>query len=389
MHELFSGERLTVDRDEIKAKEDLLIGELPKYVNRVEPEAFGFEFSESLFPLVADLGRALVKRVPQEMASTVPVGNLSFADLRRFWGALLAISRAYQWAAVIAGQHDYRKFPIRSAVLRFPKARASEVVAGVSGIPSREAEKLVDCYTYDPRVAADVPILQPLLPISNEELCIPSSLIHGNNFERNFFKLLQRHPALLPFRSGIEQGKEPIAIDHLKSLFPAPEYGTKENIVISGLTDADLVVYEVQTRFALVIQHKWLVEPDTVDESQSNDERLREGAKQSVNARDYFREHHAFLCSKLGLLGSEAIDQIQAVVVCRGAEPTSFLLDQPVPIITEVAFAGLWKKAATLNDLWEVVNSRPDKKDAAAKVTEGHVRVQLSGYEFVMPGLAI
>ena len=259
----------------------------------------------------------------------------------------------------------------------------------MTNLPIPDVEKLIRWYTYDTKVAGPVPILQPLLPISNETVCFPSSLMHGSNFERNFFKLLQPHPSLLPFRSAVEAVKEPIAIDQLKAMFPAPNHKTKGCVVIPGLTDADLVVYEFQSGFVLVIQPKWLVEPDTVDESETNNERLREGARQSVEARDYFREQRGFLSSKLGLIDSETSDQLEAVTVCRGAEPNEFLLGQPVPIISEVAFAGLRKSASTLADLWKALNLRPDKTYAAAKAAESHVRVELAGYEFVMPGLAI
>jgi hypothetical protein len=389
LHELFSAERLTVDRAEIEAASNELTAQLSGHVKRVEPEACEFQFAEALFPIIRNLGRALVKTVPHDMASDVAVGSLSFSDLREFWGALLALSSAYQWATDIAAEHDIWKFPIRSAVLRLPTERASEIIAGVINLPMQEVERLVRCYTYDIRIAGSVPIVQPLLPVGYGTVCFPFSLIHGNNFERNFFKLLQRHPALLPFRCDVENRKEPIAIEQLRSMFPAPKYKTKGCLVIPGLTDADLVVYEVETGFVLVIQHKWLLEPDSADESEANNEKLRVGARQSVEAIDFSREHRAFLSCTLGLTDSEAMDRIEAVAVCRGGEPNEFLPDQAVPIITEVAFAGLRKSTSTLAELWKALKSRPDKTDAAAKAVEGQFRVELAGYEFVMPGLAI
>jgi hypothetical protein len=171
LHELFSAERLTVDPSEIEAKGNPLKERLSKYVKRVEPEACEFDFVDALFPLMRDLGEALVKTVPDEMPSHVRVGNLSFADLLEFWGALLAMSVTYQWATHIAADGDIHKFPIRSAVLCIERTQATDIISGVAGIPRVEVEKLIHCYTYDTACAANVPILQPFLPVGQERIC--------------------------------------------------------------------------------------------------------------------------------------------------------------------------------------------------------------------------
>jgi len=90
----------------------------------------------------------------------------------------------------------------------------------------------------------------------------------------------------MSFYNDVKRKKEGIALGHLATLFPRPRFATKPQVVIAGLTDVDLLVYEFSTGFALVIQHKWLIEPDTVNESASNDDELRAGASQAIKAGD-------------------------------------------------------------------------------------------------------
>jgi hypothetical protein len=72
--------------------------------------------------------------------------------------------------------------------------------------------------------------------------------------------------------------KEPRALAEIAARFPEPDYRTKPQVVLPK-TDADLVVYERATGCAIVLQHKWLIAPDTLNESASNDEELNSGAR--------------------------------------------------------------------------------------------------------------
>src|SRR6201999_552973 len=105
------------------------------------------------------------------------------------------------------------------------------------------------------------------------------------------------------------------ALGHLQTLFPDPEYAVKPTLIIKGLTDADLVVCEKRTGFVLVLQHKWLIAPETVSESGANDDELRNGALQGVQSRDAFRKDHAILRRALGLADDYVIAKVEAVVV--------------------------------------------------------------------------
>jgi hypothetical protein len=212
-------------------------------------------------------------------------------------------------------------------------------------------------------------------------------LVNGNNFERNFFKLMRRHPCLIPFATAVEETKEPIALTDLQALFHSDKYRTRKRVQIPGRTDADFVVYESSTGFVLLIQHKWLTPPDTSEESGGNDEKLADGVRQSVKARDAFRSNPGSLCSALGLSSLDEIHQIEAVTICRGAEPTEFARNTAVPVITELSFRALLPEAKDLRALWVALNTRPDRQRAKRGVKDSVWKLELAGYEFVFPAL--
>jgi hypothetical protein len=146
--------------------------------------------------------------------------------------------------------------------------------------------------------------------------------------------------------------KEPIAIRSLTELFSGGRFRRRNNVKIPEITDIDFVVYEVVTGFLLLIQHKWLVPPETVDESSANDEHLAIGIRQAIDSRKYVIEHPEFLRQRLDLDDSAAISRIEATVVCRGFEHTGFFDDKGIPMIMEVAFRELVQNSENLPTLW-------------------------------------
>jgi hypothetical protein len=102
------------------------------------------------------------------------------------------------------------------------------------------------------------------------------------------------------------------------------------------------LVFDLDAGSALVIEHKWLIAPDTLRESISNDERLARGSEQAARSCQYLRAHHDYLRNSLGLHRNQEINTIEGVVVSRGLEPTGFqAMNHEIPIVTERAFTEL------------------------------------------------
>jgi hypothetical protein len=383
---VFTGERLNVD---IEAQHRIFRTLTDAMRSRVTCQNDRCEYTcgSDEIGLLRKLGTEMVKSVPAEMDGEASVGGVSFGQLRRYWGALFAISNMHFMAHHLASRGDLLKWPFETVVLRRSRRNFVQLITRVTEMPEEVVDLITGWYVYDSRISNKVPILQPFLSLDSDELCLPMLFVNGNNLERNFFKLMHRHPVLRRFAPTVEERKEPVALGEISSLFPYPLFRTCQCVEIVGLTDADLLVYEIESGFLLVIQHKWLAAPETVEESWGNDEKLADGVRQAVESRDAFRARPELARRALSLTYDSPINTVEAVVVCRGFEHTGFAGTPAVPVITEVSLRALHDKESKLRSLWTVLNSRPDLQRARQQVTEFKWRLKLAGFEFVMPGL--
>ena len=370
---------------------DELLNELRPLVKAVKRISCEYEFSDSLIAIATEYGKEKLARTNRlDLPEGGRVLDVTVKDWRSYWAAMMALSEIHIAAHWIGDDGLLNDLPLNSIVLCKPAEEFVDLLSRISGLPTETSNELLGVLTYDPAIAGDVPILQPFLALTDGRLCLPSSFVNGNNFERNFRKLLHRHPRLMEFADEFVAGLEPEALESLSRLFPVPRYRTAPQVQIPGVTDIDLLVAEVESSFALVLQHKWLVGPDTLNESISNDDRLVEGVTQATNSCEYLRNNPEFLRAQLDLARTQEIQRVESVVVCRGLDGTGFLDRAPnTPIITETAFVELMAEAKDLPSLWRTLTTRPDHHRAAARASDVRSKIKLGDYEFVLPGLAV
>jgi hypothetical protein len=290
----------------------------------------------------------------------------------------------------MASQGQTEKIPRGSILLLKRREEWTELIADVGGVGMGAVSELLWWYTYDSKVAEAAGPIQPFFEVAQGNLALPMSLVTTHSVERNLQKILSRHPNLRSLYPEVKNAKERIALTHLRTLFPEEQFAVKPTVVIKGVTDADLVVCEKSSGFVLVIQHKWLIAPETVAESGANDDELRKGATQAVQSRDVFRKDHALVIRELGLPDNQLIDRVEAMVISRGAEPTGFLEKLDVPIALERAFEALWKVSSnSLTQLWDKLSSRPDHTKAAARYEDTPVTIMVGGFRFTFPGFLL
>jgi hypothetical protein len=383
---VFTGEQLNLD---MKAQLELFgaLTETMRARIRCKEQQCDYSLGPNEIELMRKLGMEMVKTFPVEMDARASVAGVTFGELRAYWGAILSISNVHFMAHHLCTGGDLSKWPLETTAMRKSRRCLVTSISEISGLPPELVESIAGWYVYDPRVSNRCPILQPFLPLEGDTLCLPFLFVNGNSMERNFFKLMHRHPTLRPLAQLVVEMKEPVALRELESLFPSAKYKTRQCVEIPGVTDADLLVYELESGFLFVIQHKWPGAPETVEESWANDAKLLEGVKQAVEARDALRSDPSLARRALRLLDTQPINRIEAVTVCRGFEHTGFVGPTSVPVITEVSFRALHIKAQSLENLWSVLNSRPDLQKAGERVKEFRWKLQLAGLEFVMPGL--
>ena len=350
------------------------------------PEKCEYFISDEVLRVMRDLRKATNEAMPAGLEPSVRVGRFQLGDFRSWWCALLSLIQTHMMAHDIACGGDVTKFPIRTVVVRKQRVEIIELLGSIAELPSETTEFILRCFLFDPKVNGKGPIIQPLLPIAEDYVCISSLLVAFNDFERNFFKLLHRSALLLPFAASIDSQKEPTALRHVASLFPESEYAQKDCVSIPG-TDVDLLVYERRSGFTLVIQHKWLTAPETPDESSSNDESLHKGVLQAIAARDYLRLNQSRIGQVLKLSATAPITSIECVTVCRGLETTSFVEPSDVPVVNERVFEALFAQGRDLEQLWGLLCARPDKSLAAQSAVDVKMTISLEQFDFVVPAL--
>jgi hypothetical protein len=361
--------------------------ELDRLTVRTGPEEIKYTYDESLLTEMREWARHLLPGLDVEMPGHVSVGGSSFDEMRRLWAALLALSNTHQLAHILACRGNIRQCPVRSLVLAHSRSEWVNLLSRLSDLPAERAEAILEWYIFDAAVTRKTPPLQPFFEIGRDLLAVSWPMLYGSNFERNFLKLANLHSRLRPYLDDIGRAKEPWALRQLAALFPEPLYHSEPCVKIPGLTDADLIVYERHTGFVLLIQHKWLIEPETDDESSSNDVQLADGARQAVKARNYFRADEAALRRCLRLSESAPISEIQATVVCRGLEATGFQEQTVVPVVSERVFRSLRANSANMMVLWQSMNARPDLSESSKDFPERKIELRLAGYRFVLPFL--
>jgi hypothetical protein len=85
------------------------------------------------------------------------------------------------------------------------------------------------------------------------------------------------------------------------------------------------------------------------------------------------------------LPNDQLIDRVEAVVICRGAEPTGFLEKLAVPIALEHAFEELWQQASkSLSKLWEKLSSHQTmlKAHRVTRTLCQRYRSEVFGFQF-------
>lgn len=356
----------------------------------VSPDAIEYSWTPVLRNVARERAEFILNAMPWDFPENLVVGNMTFRDIRKFWGALLTLAFIHDGAHIMASQGDNAKTPRGSILLVKRREEWAELIADIGSIGIGAVSELLWWYTCDPKVAETAGPIQPFFEVSLGLLALPMTLVTTHSVERNLQKILNQHPNLRSFYPRLKDAKEDIALSYLRTLFPETAFVAKPTIIIEGVTDADLVIYERASGFVLVIQHKWLIAPESVRESGANDDELRKGASQATRSRDAFRKDPTLLRRELGLSQEQPISGVEAVVICRGAEPTAFLGKLGIPIALERAFEDLWQESGrSMKELWEKLSSRPDHKKAAERYKDTPFTITVGGMDFTFPGFSL
>jgi hypothetical protein len=354
-------------------------------------ERVALVFSEQLIAAmrqVRDVSRRLYVFNFDE-ASTV--GTITLGDARRYFCALSALGHAQEFLHL--SKKAVFKVPtgaVSSLALRMQLTDLNSIVAAVAEMPAPKVAEISALLTYDGSLAVPV-ICQPLFKPNSKEVIIPRAFTLASRFERNLMKLLARHPSTKKAYSKFSSNKEGVALPRVQKFLEKRGMVTRLNIELkeSGkmLTDIDVLAFDREDGTLLIIQHKWLIEPDSVNESKDADKELENGIEQARKVLRFLSASPAQSRSVMPELPPDGPARLRAIVVCKGLEPSGFLLEREVPVVTERWFE---EEIASLRlgALYDKAILRPDRTKIAQEFGEISMKIKIGEYKLSIPAIA-
>ena len=319
------------------------------------------------------------------------LAGMEYGKVRRFHAALGALSYAQMFLHTSIAVQDIVGGAVSSLSLRMELEQLESRIAEVAELEPQEVSVFAGLFTFDGTIQNMPSICQPLIRANSKEVLIPYVYVLGGRFERNFLKLLAKHPKTTKEYDKLSSQKENIALPRLVALLNSQGILTRTGVEVSvdgrTMTDIDIVAYDPRDRCLLGIQHKWLIEPDSVNESKASDAELARAVEQANLAKTHLGNRE-FARRVIPEIPAEGDITLGVLVVSKGSEETGFLQNMEVPIVTEEWFVRQFQTAKLLGAALNLARTRPDRKELASLWKPGKVSARLAGYELRIPGFS-
>lgn len=316
--------------------------------------------------------------------------GIPYGSYRQYYAALSVLSASHFYLHASPIVKDIEGGAVSSLSLRMQIPELNRLIAEISEVKPEEVALMSSLFVYDGSIANLDPICQPLILANEKEMIIPHVFVQGGRFERNLFKLLAKHPATTKEYQMFSSSKENIALPGLLSLLGDKGIAARRNasVVKNGklVTDVDLLAFDPRDGCLLVIQHKWLIEPDTVNETRECDRQLSDGMKQVQEVKSTLVDQ-TYARRLLQDIPTQGYAHLEGLVVSRGFEPTGFVAESEAPVVTEKWFRRNLEMCSGLKALHDLAKSRPDRKELARGWESTQKSVKLAGYELRLPVL--
>jgi hypothetical protein len=307
-------------------------------VTKTGEDTVGLEFDSQLVSVLKPV-RDLEIRIHQtHVPETQSFSGIPYGDFKKFFGSLMALNNAHLYLHMSPPATQILGLALSSLALRLSVPEFNRQMSIVSEISENRITELARLFVCDGSIPKLSPICQPIIQANGDELLIPKVFTFGSRLERNILKLLARHPLTTAEYQKFSSQKESIALMTLTPLLRNAGIIVKEraSILDEGrrITDVDALAYDARDGCLLIIQHKWLIEPDGVNESKACDEEFRKGIEQAkkAEARLLNQGYARQLIPELPAVGYSFLG---ALVISRGLEPTGFLAETDIPVVTE------------------------------------------------------
>ncbi|HKW88746.1 MAG TPA: hypothetical protein VJN21_08315 [Candidatus Acidoferrales bacterium] len=326
-----------------------------------------------------------------QMDDSQVLAGMEYGKIRCFHAALGALLHAQQFLHISKAVKDIEGGAVSSLALRMGMKQLQATLAEIAELELGDVSKIADLMSFDGTIPNMPSICQPLIRANEAEVIVPHVYVLGGRFERNFLKLLAKNPNTKDEYDRLSSQKENIALPRLERILKSKGIHTRLGVTVSAggqtLTDIDIVAFDPQSRCLVGIQHKWLIEPDSVNESKTCDTELARGIEQAIIGEAHLsnRDFARSVIPEIPALGDIAV---RALVVSKGSEETGFLQNVKVPIVTEDWFVRQLQADKKLLEIVTLAEERPDRKTLASQWKPGKVSAKLAGYELRIPGFS-
>lgn len=264
--------------------------------------------------------------------------GIPYRSYAQYYAALYVLSASHFYLHASPIVEDIKGGAVSSLSLRMQISELSRLISEISEVEPEIVALISSLFAYDGSIPNLDPICQPLILANEKEVIIPHVFVQGGGFERNFLKLLAKHPTTTNEYQAFSSSKENIALSELLSLFGDKGIAARRNVSIvkNGklVTDADLLAFDPRDGCLLVIQHKWLIQPDTINETRECDRQLSDGMKQVQEVKSSLVDQ-TYARRLLKDIPTQGCTHLEGLVLSRGLEPTGFVTESDDPVVTE------------------------------------------------------
>jgi hypothetical protein len=260
-------------------------------------------------------------------------------EFYKFWVSLATLMSCYYYSCRVK-HHSYPKQAFKSLVVITSLEEIAELIsAKTEDLPIETSKNIAQDLVFYPNVKRPDIQVHCFFPVSEKHILLSPQLIMTTNWE---VCLLRNWSNKSPAKYGeIVASKKDRLTDDLASLFNQAtiEKAVRKIIIDSNrqpIGDVDLAICDKSTGYLVVVEIKWLIEPDSFQEESHAIEDLHKGIEQLLKIKELATNNKYQLIKNLypnNEVISDEVMEIQYFLICRGsvsAGTNTLALDIPL-----------------------------------------------------------
>jgi len=323
------------------------------------------------------------------------LGGYKVRDLTHFFNYLRTISMIHMMGCMFAsGQGKIVNNPF---IIKSEDQWIRDIKENIT-IGDDECRKIFTEITYDytlyeeNKKNPDV-TYQPFIPFTNGNIALFNSLVQQSNYERNHWDLLSIIKPEL--HSQLRNEKESLWLDELKKFCSEINLETKEPFEFTYSnrnSNLDLTLIDRDKKVILIIELKWITNPDRIKDIVYLSKELDKGLNQVEFALEWINNTKSQFAEKIGINVDDLTGfNIYGLVLSKNSMGNGFTYKENIPIINERIFK--WVLSAPHNKdigaLWKVGKEKRFMPKVDVHFTHGNFDAFFAGYKFIGKGIGM